>query len=84
MPTTTTKQIKDYVKAEFGELTGKTVKTVRPLTKVECDDMYWPSGGYDVAVAIIFTDGTAAVVSQDPEGNGPGWLLLADTKEVSA
>jgi hypothetical protein len=83
MPTNT-KQINKYVTQEFGELKGKTVKTVRPLTDAECNDLYWPTGGYDVAIAIIFTDGTAAVVSQDPEGNGPGWLFLADTKEVSA
>ncbi len=78
------KQITEYVTREFGELKGKTVKTVRPLTDAECNDLYWSSGGYDVAVAIIFTDGSAAVVSQDPEGNGPGWLLLADTVEVPA
>lgn len=63
---------------EFGSLVGRTVKTVRPLTADEVKDLDWYDG-WDVPFAIIFDDGTAAVVSQDPEGNGPGWLLLADT-----
>jgi TRAP-type C4-dicarboxylate transport system permease large subunit len=62
----------------FGSLAGKTIKTVRTLSKIEMEDLAWD--GYDQreTIALIFTDGTFAVVMQDPEGNGPGWLETGD------
>lgn len=76
MPTTT---LNDIVHAHFGELVGKTVKAVRPLTVGEAAMLYWPNPSeWNPSLVMIFTDGTAAIVSQDPEGNGPGWLMLGE------
>ena len=65
----------EYVSREFGELVGKTIKKVRPLTAEECDAFSW---AYDSQLAWLmeFTDGTLAVPSCDPEGNGRGHLLV--------
>jgi len=67
---------KDYIHREWGSLVGKTVETVRPLTKDECLDMMWDYERED-AFVVIFTDGTALIPSQDPECNGAGYLFTA-------
>lgn len=69
---------KDYVHREWGSLVGKTVETVRPLTKSECEGFGWDYERED-AFVVVFTDGTALIPSQDPEGNGAGHLF---TKKV--
>ena len=63
-----------YIETEFGELVGKTVKQVRPLHQEEYDDFAWDNNGEGFIV--IFTDNTCFVPFADPEGNGPGFLLL--------
>lgn len=65
----------NYVSSEFGDLVGKTVKAVRPMSPAECAQFMWD---YDNQVAwlIEFTDGTVAVPSCDPEGNGRGHLFV--------
>lgn len=65
----------DYITREFGELVGKTIKAVRPMSPEECSKFYWEYD-YQVAWLIEFTDGTVAVPSCDPEGNGRGHLIL--------
>lgn len=67
---------KDYIQREWGSLVGKTVKTVRPLTKDECEGFGWDYERED-AFVIVFTDGTALIPSQDPEGNGAGFIITA-------
>lgn len=69
-----------YIKKEFGELVGKTIKGVRPLSPQECEDLAWDYKYDSDAFVIIFTDNTAVVPMRDPEGNGPGHLLIADTE----
>lgn len=66
---------KDYIQREWGSLVGKTVHSVRPLTKNECEGFGWDYERED-AFVIVFTDGTALVPSQDPEGNGAGFLFM--------
>ena len=56
-------------------LVGKTVKRVRALDKIELDELYWHETSDPTAV-IEFTDGTYAIVMQDPEGNGTGFLEI--------
>jgi hypothetical protein len=68
----------EYIKKEFKELIGKTIKDVRELRPEEYKELYWHESPYDPAICIVFTDKTAAVVSADTEGNGPGWLFIAD------
>ena len=71
----------DFIKKEFGSLVGKTIKTVRPLYKEECEDLAWEYDYEQEAMVIIFTDGTAVIPMQDPEGNGAGHLFLATTEK---
>lgn len=65
----------DYITREFGDLVGKTVKAVRPMSPAECHKFYWDYA-HQVAWLIEFTDGTVAVPSCDPEGNGRGHLII--------
>lgn len=65
------------LKKEFGGLVGRTIVGIRPLKKSELDDLYWEEYGYDGFV-VILDDGQAFIPAQDEEGNGPGFLLLAD------
>jgi len=54
----------DYAKG-YGQLAGKTVRYIE-LARAEDSNEYQP--------VIVFTDGTAAFVMCDDEGNGPGAL----------
>lgn len=63
-----------YMERVFGDLKGKTVAFVRPLTKSECEEFAWNFVSDWDAMAIFFTDGTVVIPFQDPEGNGPGFL----------
>jgi hypothetical protein len=78
---TATDSRSDYIKEEFGSLVGKTIKTVRPLHREECEDLAWEYDYEQEAMVIIFTDGTAVIPMQDPEGNGAGHLFLASTEK---
>jgi hypothetical protein len=57
-------------------MVGKRVVQVRPMTAGEKTGMGW--FGRDAGTVLVFDDGTMALVSQDPEGNGPGCLFLQD------
>jgi hypothetical protein len=78
--TTATDSRADYIKKEFGSLVGKTVKTVRPLYKEECEDLAWEYAYSEEALVIIFTDGTAVIPMCDPEGNGAGHLFISSVE----
>lgn len=54
-------------------LEGKTISKVRHMKQKEITMYDWHDREYETTV-IEFTDGTYAVVMQDPEGNGSGWL----------
>lgn len=54
-------------------LVGKTVATVRSVTKTEMDELLWHDT-CDPTCVVEFTDGTYALVMADPEGNGTGFL----------
>lgn len=57
-------------------LIGKTVRSVRAMTKQEVDLEGWYRG----TTVIEFTDGTKIYASQDEEGNGPGTIFGEDNK----
>jgi len=65
----------EYISQEFGELVGKTVKAVRPMSPAECAKFAWDYN-HQIAWVIEFEDGTIAVPSCDPEGNGRGHLII--------
>lgn len=71
----------EYITKEYGELVGKTIARVRPLTPEECSDLAWDYTYEREAFVIFFTDGTAVIPMRDPEGNGPGHILIADSEE---
>ena len=62
----------------FSSLEGKTIKRVTTLGKADLEDFAWDWVSPEETTALIFTDGTVAVLLQDPEGNGPGWLELGE------
>lgn len=70
---TTLTQTENYIKKEYGWLVGKTVESVRPMTKEEIDQFCWYEGS-EVPFVIFFTDGSYIIPMQDDEGNGPGAL----------
>lgn len=65
-----------YIESEWGELVGKTIKTIRPLTRSEAEKFCWEYEANDEAMVVIFTDGTIVIPSADPEGNGAGFLFV--------
>ena len=67
---------------EFRDLVGKTIKEVRHMAQKEIDDFGWYED-YKETTVIIFTDLTAAILSQDPEGNGPGFMFFGDMVPVT-
>lgn len=79
--TETYKQRVKFIEREFGSLVGKTIAVVRPLSKAECDSFAWEYEFETEAMAIFFTDGTVVVPSQDPEGNGAGFLFVIPAEE---
>lgn len=63
----------------YGPLAGKTIVDARPLSPSECESLSWQGGRHGpIAFALVLSDGTALIPSCDPEGNGPGALLLGD------
>jgi len=79
--TTTYADKTKYIKRDYGSFVGKTIKTIRPLTKEECEDCAWDFDHEHYAVVVIFTDGSGFIPMADPEGNGAGFL--AETALVS-
>lgn len=77
-----TSTIEQVINREFGELVGKTVKQVRPLTEVEMEMFGWENNHSDIGFVIIFTDNTCMIPSSDPEGNSPGFAFVENMKVV--
>lgn len=65
-----------YFKGEFGSLVGKTIAMVRALTPDENIAMGWEAD--EEGFVLVCEDGTAIIPMRDPEGNGAGFLALAD------
>lgn len=69
---------KEYINKEFSELVGKTIVQIRPLTPKEHTTLGWEWDFHTDAMIVIFNDDTCFIPMADPEGNGAGFLLLAD------
>ena len=70
-----TLQHKEHYDSDIRGLAGKTIKRVRHMVDEEIKGMAWYDSPEDTIV-IEFTDNTYAIVSQDPEGNGAGFLFV--------
>lgn len=75
--------IATLVKAEYGDLVGARVATVRQLTTTELADLGWEDYDHDFAVVLFLDNGKALIPSRDPEGNGPGHLFVEGWKPVA-
>lgn len=62
---------------------GRTIKTVRSMTKKELDAEGWEVGRHGKPSVIVLDDGTKLYASRDPEGNGPGALFGVDAEGQS-
>lgn len=54
------------------ELIGRTITDVRDMTQEEKDEADW----YGTCIILVLDNGQEVTISQDPEGNGPGWLFI--------
>jgi hypothetical protein len=70
-----------HYEKDFLDLVGKTVKEVRHMSPDEIEQFGWYED-YKETTMIIFTDKTAAILSQDPEGNGPGFMFIGQMVAV--
>jgi hypothetical protein len=76
----TQKQMQEILNDQYGSFVNKTIHSIRPLKESEISEIGWDGlvGFNDIPMAIVFTDGQVLIPSQDPEANGPGFLLTAD------
>jgi len=56
-----------------GFLKGRKIKSVGKLSAKQMDDMMWDG---EPPATLIFEDGTRLYASRDPEGNGPGQMII--------
>lgn len=61
---------------EYKEIIGKRILGVRELSAQEMKELYWQDSWGTVPAVFILEGGHALIPSQDPEGNGPGFLML--------
>lgn len=59
------------------DLVGKTITAVLPLPG-------GPMGWFEEGVVLVLDDGTKVVPMRDPEGNGPGALMVQTTDDEEA
>lgn len=69
----------DYIHETFGDLKGKQVAQVRPLSAGELDTLMWDTSGAVPPFVIEFTDGAYIIPMCDAEGNGAGTICYADS-----
>jgi hypothetical protein len=71
---------KIYIERQYGWLTGKTIKKIRPLTPTEVESYGWEYGS-EVPFVILFNDGSWIMPVSDDEGNNAGALFTYDYNE---
>lgn len=57
------------------ELEGRTIKTVRAMTRQELEAEGWTEDRHGARIALVLDNGTVLYPSRDDEGNGPGALF---------
>jgi hypothetical protein len=71
----------ESLNAEYGDYIGKRLMGVRPLNPAELAELGWEWARDGEAFALLFHDGSCLIPSQDPEGNGPGFLFTGELGE---
>jgi hypothetical protein len=69
-----------YLEKEWGSLIGATLIKVRNATAEEAEELGWEVSAHEPIPFLEFDTGEGLCLSQDPEGNGPGFAFLF-TKE---
>lgn len=62
-------------------LVGKKVVEARYMFDEEMVQMGWDPAYNDPGIVILMHDNTQLIVQQDPEGNGPGRVLLTNPQD---
>lgn len=57
-------------------IVGQRIVAVRPMTREEVNGLAWCPGYGDTPMVIVLQDGSVLVPQRDPEGNGPGAVLV--------
>ena len=68
--------MKEHYSKDFVSLCGKTIRFVRHLSKEELVRCGWEWEQPENSTCIEFTDGTYAILTSDPEGNGSGYMEI--------
>ena len=68
----------EYVQKTWGSLIGRTIVSVRELKDEELKAFGWEQGGGSIPLVFTLDNGLGFVPSQDPEGNGPGHILVEE------
>ena len=69
-------QVDAYIKEEYAEFAGKKLLCIRVANQAELDEMGWDE--YHPTIIMLFEGGLSLTVSQDEEGNGPGFLFIGE------
>jgi hypothetical protein len=56
-----------------GFLRGRKIKSIGKLSAKQMKDMMWDG---EAPATLVFDDGTRLYASRDPEGNGPGQIII--------
>ena len=65
-----------YLEKEWGSLIGATLIKVRNATAEEAEELGWEVSAHEPIPFLEFDNGEGLCLSQDPEGNGPGFAFL--------
>jgi hypothetical protein len=65
-----------YLEKEWGSLIGATLTKVRNATAEEAQELGWDISDHEPIPFLEFDNGEGLCLSQDPEGNGPGFAFL--------
>lgn len=65
---------------EYGDLVGRTIIAIRPLTEEEMRIYFWDGGNHHgtIPMAMVLDNGWRLIPSCDPEGNGAGHIFIED------
>jgi hypothetical protein len=66
----------NYLEKEWGSLIGATLIKVRNATAEEAEELGWELSSHEPIPFLEFDNGEGLCLSQDPEGNGPGFAFI--------
>lgn len=70
-----------FYRSEFAHLIGRTILDARAMYDEEMEALDWDGAPGSV---VILDDGGMFIPARDPEGNGPGWLMIQEGKQIGA